>query len=131
MDFCVWSPPKKILTDNGREFQNEEMRNLTDSWNIEMMTIAAESTFSNGRREKTVGLIKDGLRKLQEEGVEWKREILLYWIVMARNTLQMVGGYSPHQLVFGRNSEIPIMKGDVSPIMTEELPDTSLREILE
>ena len=55
----------------------------------------------------------------------------MYWIVMARNTLQMVEGYSPHQLVFGRNPEIPIMTGDVSPSMTEELPDTSLREILE
>ena len=51
-----------------------------------------------------------------------KREILLYWIVMARNTLQ---------LVFGRNPEIPIMTGDVNPSMTEELPNTSLREILE
>ena len=60
----VFGTPKKILTDNGREFQNEEMRNLTDAWNIEMMTIAAEMPFSNGRCDKTLGLIKDGLRKL-------------------------------------------------------------------
>ena len=122
---------KKILTDNGREFQNENMINLTDAWNMEMMTTASESPFSNGRCEKTMRLIKDGLRKLKEEGVQWKKEIILYWIVMARNTLQMVGGYSPHQLVFGRNPEISILTGDVSLSMTEELPDASLREILE
>ena len=49
--------------------------------------------------------------KVTEEGVEWKGEILLYWIVMVRNTLQIVGGYSPYQLVFGRNPEILIMTG--------------------
>ena len=72
-----------------------------------------------------------GLIKLKGDRVEWKKEIILNWIVMARNTLQMVGGYSPHQLVFGRNPEIPILTGDVSPSMTEELPDVTLREILE
>ena len=95
------------------------------------MTTAAESPFSKGRCERTVGLIKNGLRKLKEDGVKWKKEIILYWIVMARNTLQMVGGYSPYQLVFGRNPEIPILTGDVSPSMKEELPNASLREILE
>ena len=56
---------------------------------------------------------------------------MLNWIVMARNMLQMVGGYSPQQLVFGRNPEITILPGDVSPSMTEESPDLTLRETLE
>ena len=44
----VFGTPKKILTDNGREFQNENMRNLRDTWNMEMITTAAECLFSNG-----------------------------------------------------------------------------------
>ena len=50
----VFGKSKKIMTDNGREFQNENMRNLI--WNMEMMTTAAESPVSKGRCEKTVGL---------------------------------------------------------------------------
>ena len=111
--------PKKILTGNGREFQNENMRNLTDAWNIEILATAVECPFSNGRHERTVGLIKDGLRKLKESGLEWKKEIILNWICMSRNTLQMVGGHSPHQLVFGKNPKILILTGDMSPSMTE------------
>ena len=38
----AFGTPKKILTDNGRAFQNENMRSLTDAWNIEIMTTAEE-----------------------------------------------------------------------------------------
>ena len=72
------------MTDNGREFLKENRRNLTDAWNIVIVTTAAECPFSNGRFERTVGLIKDGLRKLKEGGVECKKGIILFWIVMAK-----------------------------------------------
>ena len=51
--------------------------------------------------------------------------------MLAQKKLQMVWGYSPHQLVFGRNPEIPILTGYMSPSMTEEILEETLREILE
>ena len=70
----VFGVPRKIFTDSGREFDNEKRRNLTYAWNIEAITTASQSPFSNGRCERTVGLIKDGLRKMKEEGAGWRRE---------------------------------------------------------
>ena len=52
----VFGVPRKVLTDNGRELQNEKMRNLTDTCDIEVITTAAECPFSNGRCERTVVL---------------------------------------------------------------------------
>ena len=63
---------------------------------------------------------------MKEEGAQWRREIML-----AQKKLQMVWGYSPHQLVFRRNPEMPILTGDMSPSMTEEILEETLREILE
>ena len=116
----VYGVPKKILIDNGREFQNEKVRRLTDALDIEVLTIAGESPFSNGRCERTVGLIKDGLKKMEEDGECVRREMTLNWILLARNTLQMVGGYSPHQLVFGRNPDFSRLTREVSHNTTEE-----------
>ena len=59
----VYGVLKKILIDNGREFQNEKVRRLMDALDTEVLTAAGESPFSNGWCERTVGLIKDGLKK--------------------------------------------------------------------
>ncbi|CAL4108337.1 unnamed protein product [Meganyctiphanes norvegica] len=44
----IFGAPKKILTDNGRELNNSEMRALGEAFNIKIMTTAAESPWSNG-----------------------------------------------------------------------------------
>ena len=41
--FSIFGVPGKILSDNGGEFQNEEMRSMTEKWNIKILTTSAES----------------------------------------------------------------------------------------
>ena len=36
----AFETPKKFLTNYVREFQNENMKNLMDTWNIEILTSA-------------------------------------------------------------------------------------------
>ena len=41
-------------------------------------------------------------------------EIALAWAANAKNCLQMVGGFSPYELVFGRNLRLPgVMEDDL------------------
>ena len=44
----VFGRPRKILTDNGREFNNVELRELGEAFNVKILTTAAESPWSNG-----------------------------------------------------------------------------------
>ena len=100
----IFGPPCKVLSDNGGEFQNEKMHEMAGKWNIKVMTTPAESPWSNGLCERTVGLIKDQLRKLRDgEGVSWK--LALPWATLARNCLMNNGGFAPNQLVFGKKKQ--------------------------
>lgn len=109
--FVFFGTPSKILSDNGGEFQNEQVRRMTEKWNIRIFATAAESPWSNGLCEKTVGLLKESMRKLkEEEGVD--SEVALKWVVCARNCLVNNGGFSPNQLVFGKNPILPNLTGE-------------------
>src|ERR1700755_1664326 len=101
----IFGAPERIISDNGLEFQNEEMKLLCERFNIKQLATAAESPWSNGRCEKMVGLLKDSMRKMKEEGCN--KETCLLWSIGAKNWLLDKGGYSPNQLVFGRNGKLP------------------------
>ena len=49
--------PSKIFSDNGGEFNNPEMRELCDMYNIRFICTAAESPFSNGICERSNALL--------------------------------------------------------------------------
>ena len=111
--FAIFGAPSKILSDNGGEFQNEKVRRMTERWNIKVLVTAAESPWSNGLCEKTVGILKESLRKMREDEEVDSMEALR-WVVCARNCLMNNGGFSPNQLVFGKNPILPNLMGDES-----------------
>ena len=55
------------------------------------------------------------LLKLEEESMNTDSQTLLCWANTARNSLQMWNGFSSHQLIFGKNPNLP-------GIMTDGLP---------
>ena len=108
--FVMWislfGPPSKFLFDNGGEFSNEEMRQLGETFNITMMTTAAESPWSNGMVERLNGVLAQSVHKIiNDTGCDIKTA--LAWAVSARNTLDNFSGFSPCQLVFGSNTVLP------------------------
>ena len=98
--------PGKILTDNGREFNNEDMRALGEAFNIKIMATSAESPWSNGVCERLNAVIGDIVRKIMADG-GCGSEVALAWAVSARNALSNFTGFSPNQLVFGFNPCLP------------------------
>ena len=55
-------------------------------------------------------------------------EVTLSWAVNAKNTLHNLHGYSPNQLVFGRNPNLPSLLNDQLPasVLVKLLQITSM-----
>ena len=104
-----------LMTDNGGEFNSDEVREITSILNIQLCTTAAESPFQNGLCERVHAITDIMLTKLHADNEKVHVQTLLSWANMARNSLQMWNGYSSYQLVFGQNPNIP-------NIMSENLP---------
>lgn len=98
--------PKRLYSDNGGEFNNEEVRDLAENFNMEVKTTAAYSPWSNDLLERHNRTLTEILLKLRAENdCDW--ETALNWRLMAKNSLHNVHGFSPYQLVYGRNPNLP------------------------
>lgn len=102
----LFGTPGKVLSDNGKEFDNAEFREMGEKFNIKILTTAAESPWSNGICERMNAVLGKSVDKIMAEsrcGVE----VALAWAVSARNALPNFSGFSSNQLVFGFNPAIP------------------------
>ena len=113
----VFGVMKGIMTDNGGEFSNEEVREVASILNVEVCTSAGESPFQNGLCERVHAVTDMMLVKLQADNPKVSADVLLCWANMARNSLQMWHGYSSHQLVFGVNPNLPNILSDNIPAL--------------
>jgi len=112
----VHGPPERLFSDNGGEFNNEEIRDMAENFNIEIKTTAGYSPWSNGLLERHNQSLTEILLKVKlDKGLDWKTA--LDWALMAKNTMQNVHGYSPHQLVFGQNPNLPSVFVDQPPAL--------------
>ena len=122
--------PSKILSDGGREFQNDDFLEFSEKFGIELLSTASESPWGNGKCEKAVGILKEGLEKLKEENIR-NKEYALTWIVSAKNEIITNSGFSANQKVFStynRSQE----RLEMNPAELEELTENEkLKEILE
>ena len=103
----VFGVMNTILTDNGGEFTSEEIREVTSFLNVKKYTTAAESPWQNGLCERVHAVTDQIMMKLHEEYPNTKIQTLLKWANMAKNSLHMNNGFTPHQLVFGINPNLP------------------------
>ena len=70
----VHGPPRKLFTDNGGEFNNEEMRDMAENFNIEVKTTAAYSPWSNGLLKRhNLTLTEILLKVKRDNGCDWKQ----------------------------------------------------------
>ena len=103
-----------ILVDNGGEFNNEEIREMSSILNIKISSTPGESPWSNGLCERNNQITDRMLEILVEENPKSDEKILLAWTNVAKNSLQMWNSFSSYQLVLGKNPNLP-------NIMTEKL----------
>lgn len=52
MTGSVHGPPQKLFSDNRAEFNNDEVKDMIENFNIEVKTTAAYSTWTNGLLER-------------------------------------------------------------------------------
>ncbi|CAG2190172.1 unnamed protein product [Mytilus edulis] len=105
-------PPKRFLADNGGEFANDIFRNLCANLNIDVMNTAAYSPCQNGICERNHAVVDDCVAKILEDQPKLNLEVALVWALNAKNSLSMVYGWSPYQLVFGTNPNLPNVLND-------------------
>ena len=101
-----------IVTDNGGEFNADEIREVSSILNIQTITTAAESPFQNGLCERNHAITDIMLLKLKEQCPRTPIDVLLAWANTSRNSLQMWHGFSSYQLVFGKNPNVPNVMTD-------------------
>ena len=91
--------PRYILNDNGGEFVNAEMEALKAELNVVDLTTGAESPWQNGLCEKNHFTMDNILERVEDDYPKLSINAKLAWATMAKNSLMMVYGFSPYQLV--------------------------------
>ena len=125
----VFGPPEKIFSDNEGGFIGEKFASMCAAFNITNKTTAAESPFSNGICERHNALIAHMTSKVQED-VGCSVSTALMWAIHAKNTLINVYGFSPYQLMFGTNPNIPGNSSNKLPAMSEHTCSNAVAEHL-
>ena len=115
-----------ILNDNGGEFTGEEIREVKSVLNVVDLTTAAESPWQNGLCEKNHALADNILERMDDDYPTMSLQTKVSWACMAKNSLQMVYGYSPNQFVFGKNPKLPNILVDGPPAWEETTMSESL-----
>ena len=120
----------KILTDNGGEFNNDEMREVASLLNIELLTTGANSPWQNGTIEKNHGTTDGVAHATKRDFPDMPLEVALAWAVNAVNSLSSVRGFSPHQIVFGRSIKLPNILEDPPPTWEEPQKSKEMMDTL-
>ena len=123
----IYGCPEKFLSDNGGEFSNDDFREMAEKMNITVKTTGAEAPWSNGLCERHNQIIAEMLTKTMAD-THCDLGIAVAWCINAKNSLHNVHGFSPFQLVFGKNPRIPGILVDRPPALDG---DTSSRIVCE
>ena len=121
----------KILTDNGGEFSNEEMREVASQLNIQLLTTGAYSPWQNGTVERNHYSTDVIIHAVKRDYPKMKLDVALAWAVTAVNSMTNVRGFSPYQLVFGRQIKLPNILEDPPPTWEEPERSKTLLETLQ
>ena len=113
---AYFGAPSAFLSDNGREFNNENFRDFAQNMNVIVRTTAAESPWSNGLNERHNATLNDMVVKTVED-TRCSVETALPWAISAKNSLHNVSGFSPNQLVFGYNPNVPTILVNQPPAL--------------
>ena len=104
------------MTDNGGEFTSDDFREMGEKLNTTIKTTAAESPWSNGINESHNANIGNIAEKIHNE-TKCTMDIAITSAVSSKNASANVHGYSPNQLVFGYNPNVPSVHTNKLPAL--------------
>ena len=120
---------KSLFSDNGGEFNNELLRDVAELLDCKVITTAAFSPWSNGIVERHNAVIESMILKIVHE-TKCSVENALVWAVSAKNSLHNNLGFSPNQLVFGRNPNLLSVLTAKPPALRTVTPSELIAEHL-
>ena len=113
------------MHDLGGEFTADEIKEMTNTLNIEDLSTAAYAPWANGFCEKHHAVTDAVLKSLVRDYPKYSLDVLLAWACMVKNTAYLKNGFSPNQLVFGAGLNLPNVLDDApSGLKEEEISET-------
>ena len=94
--------PNRVFSDNGGEFESSKFKDMSENFNIKVVTTPAEVRWSNRICERHSHILTETVMKTKEN-VNCSWETALAWAINAKNSLININGFSPYQLVLGCN----------------------------
>ena len=125
MWICHFGPPQKFLSDNGGEFNNREFQSLCESFNITILTTAAEAPWSNGLCERHNAVLADMLEKTVADK-NCDMSTALNWAIHAKNSLANVHGFTPYQIAIGHTPVLPSNLFNAPPALESGKPSSQI-----
>ena len=111
--------PAGLHTDVGGEFTNAEVIEMAERLGCHVTSTAGDSPYMNCLNEQNHHTVDRMYSMIEEDNPDLKPEEILAHALHAKNSLQMVHGFSSYQLVFGRSPNIPGLI-DATPPMLED-----------
>ena len=115
----IFGTVNKIISDNGTEFQNANMREVASQLNIELLSTGANAPWQNGTVERNHMTTDSIINAVKRDYPNMSLEVALAWAINAVNSMSSVRGFSPYQLVFGRSIKLPNILEDPPPTWEE------------
>ena len=108
--YCTFGGSSRILTDNGSEFKNQEMKQVCETLGVKHIFSPVYTPESNGQLEGWHRFLKACIAKhIHGGGVEWDELVPL--VVRAYNFFPCQSSKeSPFILMFGRDPITPVTK---------------------
>ena len=119
-----------LMFDNGGEFSNEWMREVCSKLDIKNHTTGAYSPFQNGINEINHAHADGMADCVERDFPDMDIETILAWVCSAKNSLTNVYGFSPNQLVFGRNPKLPNIIDSPPPAREVKVQSKALLDML-
>ena len=110
-----YGAPRQLKSDNGGEFINKAMRDMCEMFDIKHITTGSYSPWSNGGNERNHHTVDLMMEKIMHGNKDIKFEEALAQAVFAKNSLLNVHGFSPSQILTGKQPRIPGACNDNKP----------------
>ena len=116
--------PEEIVSDN-MPFNSVQFRSFAADWGIKLTTSSPTYPQSNGQAERMVGIVKNMLKKAEEDGQDPYIALLEY-----RNTPLSGLSYSPAQMAMSRQlrSKLPVTQDMLKPSVVSAQAELRARQ---
>ena len=115
----IFGSPNYIFSDNGGEFISDDFYGICGKVNINVSGTASFSLWSNGTCERHNHLITTMPVKIRDEA-KCNHDTALARTISAENPLINHNSFSPSQIVFGKNSNLPNIRSVTLPALEKQ-----------